>query len=139
MGLHATATFAARGDIGRFISNKITPGVRASVEASAEYVLDQAQQLVPVDTGELKGSGQTRIVDTDKSVVGHVDFTADHAGFVEYGTGLRGAEGPSPGPYAYNTNWPGMEAQPYLRPALDLAREVIKELFASNIAARLHE
>lgn len=139
MGLHATATFAARGDVGRFIANKVTPGVRASVEASAEYVLEQAQQLVPVDTGELKSSGQTRIEDTEKSVVGHVDFTADHAGFVEYGTGIRGAESANPGPYAYNMNWPGMEAQPFLRPALDSAREVIKELFASNIAARLHE
>lgn len=139
MSLRATSTFASRGDVGRFVANKITPGVRASVEASAEYVLDQAKQLVPVDTGELRDSGTTRIADTDKSVVGTVEFTADHAGYIEYGTGVRGAEGPMPGPYPYNESWPGMEAQPYLRPAMDSARDVIREIFASNIAVRLHE
>lgn len=138
MSLHATSTFTARGDIGRFIANRVTPGVRASVAASTEYVLQQAQQLVPVRTGELKGSGETEVQDTERSVVGHVRFTAEHSSFVEFGTGLRGAEGPNPGPYPYSMDWKGMEAQPYLRPALDSSREVIRELFASNIATRLH-
>jgi HK97 gp10 family phage protein len=130
-------TSTARGDTGRFIANKITPAVRAAVQASAQFVLQEAQAIVPVDTGELRDSGKTVIVEQDKRIQGMVVFTAEHAAFVEFGTGQRGAASPGAGPYNYSASWPGMPARPYLRPSLDSARDVIRELFKSQIAAEM--
>ncbi len=135
--IRATVTSTARGDTGRFIANRITPAVRAAVEASAQFVLQEAQQIVPVDTGELRDSGKTVIVEQDKRIVGNVVFTADHAGYVEFGTGQRGAASPGAGPYPYSPTWHGMPARPYLRSSLDTARDVIRELFKSQIAAEM--
>lgn len=135
--IRATVTSTPRGDSGRFIAGRITPAVRAAVEASAKYVLQEAQAIVPVDTGELRESGTTAIVEQDKRIVGSVVFTADHAGYVEFGTGQRGAASPGRGPYPYSPTWHGMPARPYLRPALDSARDVIRELFKSQIAAEM--
>lgn len=135
--IRATVTSTPRGDSGRFIAGRVTPAVRAAVDAAAKFVLQEAQAIVPVDTGELRDSGKTVIVEQDKRIVGHVVFTAEHAGYCEWGTGIRGASSPGAGPYNYSTTWPGMPARPYLRPALDSAREVIKELFRSQIAAEM--
>jgi hypothetical protein len=49
---------------------------------------------------------------------------------VEFGTGRRGASSAGAGPYSYDPNWPGMVAQPYMRPALDTARPQILAAFA---------
>ena len=133
--IHATATSTFRSDIGRFIVGKITPAVRAGVEAFGNLVLEESQAIVPVDTGALKESGSVVVVETDKSVTAHVVYSASHAGYVEFGTGIRGASSAGAGPYAYNPSWPGMVAQPYLRPALDTARDAGKALFNSQVAA----
>ena len=63
--------------------------------AMASIVLEDSQALVPVDTGELKESGE---VDDKDGVM--VVYRAGHAVFVEFGT--------------YKMN-----AQPFLRPAID--------------------
>ena len=133
--IHATATSTFRSGTGQFIAGKITPAVRAGVEAFGNLVLQEAQAIVPVDTGELRDSGSVTVEEGDKRVVAHVVFSAPHAAFVEFGTGQRGAGSPGAGPYSYSPTWPGMAAQPYLRPALDTAREAGKELFRSQVAA----
>ena len=133
--IRATATATFRSDAGRFIQGKITPAVRAGVEAFGNLVLEESQALVPVDTGELKASGSVVVVETDKTVRAEVVYSAGHAAFVEFGTGIRGASSPGAGPYSYSPTWPGMVAQPYLRPALDAAREAGKALFNSQVAA----
>ncbi len=105
---------------------------RLSVEQSAEVVLEEAEAIVAVDTGELRDSGHIEVVsDSSAAVV----FDSDHAAFVEYGTGRRGAASPGAGDGPYDPNWPGMVAQPYLRPALDTARPAIVEIFRDNTAA----
>lgn len=105
---------------------------RLSVEQSAEVVLEEAEAIVAVDTGELRDSGHIEVVsDSSAAVV----FDSDHAAFVEYGTGQRGAASPGAGEGPYSTSWPGMVAQPYLRPALDTARPAIVEIFRDNTAA----
>lgn len=105
---------------------------RLSVEQSAEIVLEEAEALVPVDTGELRESGHVEMIsDTIAAVV----FDSPHAAFVEYGTGIRGEASPGAGEGPYDPNWPGMVAQPYLRPALDTARPAIVEIFRDNAAA----
>jgi HK97 gp10 family phage protein len=107
---------------------------RLSVEQAAEAVLQEAESLVPVDTGELLASGHVEITSSGSTqqASAQVIFDSDHAAFVEFGTGIRGAESPSHGPGPYDPNWPGMAAQPYLRPGLDNARPFIVEIFRDN-------
>ncbi len=136
--IRATATATPRSSAsGQFISSRVTPAVRAAVTAFANLVLQEAQAIVPVDTGTLRDSGSVVVQDTPKTVVGHVVFSAPYAAYVEYGTGRRGAESAGAGPYPYTLSWPGMSARPYLRPALDTARQAGMELFNSQIAAAM--
>lgn len=135
--LHAAATYTPRGDMGRFIRERITPAVLQATKEAAEVVLLEAQAIVPVDTGELKNSGtvQLRDLEPEATAIADVVFAAGHAAYVEYGTGVRGAASPEAGPYPYDPNWPGMPAQPYLRPALDTARKEMLGIFT----LRLHQ
>jgi HK97 gp10 family phage protein len=137
MNLRATATYTPRGNMGQFIAAKVTPGALAGAEASANLVLEEAKVLVPVDTGELRESGRVETRETGKTAVADVEFTAEHASYVEFGTGIAGAGSAGAGPYSYNMSWPGMPAQPYLRPALDTVRKAIPGVFGSNIALSL--
>lgn len=137
MSLSARVKFTPRNDLGRFVETRVTPAVTASVEAAVDLIYDRSQELVPVDTGELKASGVKAVNDTGKTVVGSVSYAADHADYVEFGTGIRGASSPGAGLGPYNENWPGMAAQPYLRPAYDESKEPIKELFRGNLMTGL--
>ena len=133
MGLSATAKFTPRDDLGRFVEVHITPGVRASVEAACKLMEDEAKRLCPVDTGRLQDSIATTIDDSGKTIIGRVGTDVEYAVFVEYGTGLRGAASAGAGEGPYSPTWPGMPAQPYLRPALDNNRGSVMDLFRSNI------
>lgn len=134
MSLSAIARFTPRGDLGQFVQVRVTPAVRASVEAGVQLIQEAAQSYCPVDTGALRDSITYEVEDTGRSVVGRVGPHTDYAEFVEYGTGRRGAGSPGAGAGPYDENWPGMPAQPYMRPALDGSREPIAELFASNLS-----
>lgn len=138
VSLKATVTFAPRSQAGQFIETRVTPGIIASVKAAQGLAVQEAKSLCPVRTGTLRDSIQAVEPElTGKTVVGAVVATAPYAGYVEYGTGIRGAGSAGAGPYPYNPDWKGMEAQPYLRPALDTTRDAIRELFASNLAVAL--
>jgi HK97 gp10 family phage protein len=70
-----------------------------AVQSVSERVLAAAQAIVPVDTGALRDSGYLNAVEGgDPSM--DVGFSKDYAPFLEFGTHK-------------------MQAQPYLRPALD--------------------
>lgn len=121
-----------------------------SVSQAAEIVLEEAEAIVPVGTGALRESGHTEM--TKAPTLGLVSaiviFDVPWAAFVEYGTGLRG-EGTYPFPlptegvpftggwvYDYKQQeWVGMPSQAFLRPALDISRKSIQEVFRDNIAA----
>lgn len=138
--LTATATYRPRADTGQFIAAVVSPAVRASVEAAAQLIVLEAQAICPVDTGALRDSiSAGEPVDTDTTSVAKITAGASYAGYVEYGTGIRGAESPGAGPYPYDPNWPGMKAQPYMRPALDTTRDAVKAVFASQIAIGLRK
>lgn len=106
--------------------------VQAGTDRAAEQVLDLAQQLCPVDSGDLKGSGRvgrsTRAGGGAGSIAGRVGTVGQvaqssvifgggditYAQYVEYGNG--------------NPNYP---AQPFLGPALkriNVQREIKREL-----------
>ena len=123
MNIKATASFQA-GNWSR-LEAKLVPLLTEGVGNAATAVLDISRQLVPVDTGELVSSGMTSVAWQGSSVNGFISYSAGHAAFVEFGTGIRGAASAGAGPYPYSETWPGMVAQPYIRPALDLGRQEV--------------
>lgn len=136
------ATAAMNRNLDLLIRSIVVPPLAQGAKEATAIVLADATQRAPVDTGELKGSGYTSVTEERGAVVGFVGFSAEHAGFVEYGTGLRG-RGTYPGPlpqtgvpftgswiYDYKSqNWIGRPASPFLRPALDANRDQIKAIF----------
>lgn len=125
----ASAVFT-RGDTAAAIKAVLQGRVIPAVERSQGILVDEARTLAPVLTGELRDSIHAEaVVDTGRQIVGSVVADSEHAGFVELGTGIRGAA--SGGGDNYSPDWPGMVAQPYLRPALDSARAAVLEEFES--------
>jgi HK97 gp10 family phage protein len=122
---------------GQFMDAVITPGARAAVQAACTTIQQRAQELAPVDTGALRDSITVEIDDSGKTVVGTVGPHVDYAAYVEFGTGKAGASSPGAGAGPYNPNWPGMPAQPYMRPAYDEVKPQIIDLFRSQIATQL--
>jgi len=73
-----------------------------------------AKQIVPVDTGNLKGSIESRVIrNSDGEVVGVVGSNVRYAPFIEFGTSK-------------------MSAQPFLRPAVERNRETIRSLLGEG-------
>lgn len=135
--IKATAIYRPRGSAGTFISGRVTPVVHDAVQMAADIVVDEAKALVPVDTGALQDSISAMVTDTETSCVARITAGMPYAGYVEFGTGRRGAASPGAGPYPYDANWPGQRAQPYMRPALDTSRDAVKAAMASTIAIGL--
>lgn len=129
MSLSATARYTPRSDVGQFIKTFVVPGLLDAVGAAGRAVEEEAKAICPVDTGVLRDSIASRVDQATNSVYATVYATAPYAGYVEFGTGIRGAESDGAGPYPYNPKWPGMAAQPFLRPALDTRRQEIKDAF----------
>jgi Bacteriophage HK97-gp10, putative tail-component len=137
MSLSARAQFTPRGDLGRFVPVFVTPGVTASVEAWCKLVLDRILEIVPRATGALADSYKSEVEDTGRTVVGRVGSDLYYAPYVEFGTGIRGAASAGAGEGPYSSTWPGMVAQPHIRPSFDEARGATMDLFRSNISLSL--
>ena len=131
MALRATATFRPNPNLASLLPNKIAPAVRASVQASLQLIQQAAQAVCPVATGALRDSITIQMEDNDTGTSGSVGPTMFYAQYVEYGTGRRGG----PAPYPHVMSWPGMHAQPYMRPALDEARGQVKDIFLQKLGA----
>ena len=110
---------------GQFIAIRISPAVRAGVEAFANVAWEYSQGYVRVRTGRLKASGTKapfgedapggiRITETEKTVRADIAYTAPYASYVEY-------------------------RFPFLRNALDNAREDGMALFRGQIAAGMRK
>ena len=90
---------------------------RVKSEMLAEYVTEVyvvSQMLVPVDTGRLQRSGRMNKAE------GTVNYDAGYAAFVEFGTSR-------------------MDAQPYVRPAMRQARQIIGRLWRPLVKRILGE
>jgi HK97 gp10 family phage protein len=142
--LMATATFQPK-DPRRFVDVVVLVQMFGKVRRAQAIIADHARSIVTVVSGELQGSiHATEPHDDFKQIIGEVVASATYAGFVEFGTGLRGIgtyPGPLPtsgvpytGAWVYDfrkQNWRGMPAQPFMRPALDMARMEVLEEFRS--------
>jgi len=143
MNFRARSTFRA-GSFAR-LEAALVPKIQAAVDQGAAAVLAESQALCPVASGELKASGKKIVAWEGRRVTGYVEYDAGHAAFVEFGTGLAGrgtypfslpeSGTPITGSWVYDykgQNWPGMVAQPYIRPALDNRREDVRAAFAAQ-------
>ena len=120
------------GDYSRLLA-AIAPRAIAAVTTGTAAVFNRSQELVPVDTGELKSSGSQSVEWSGDMVTGTVEYSADHAAYNEFGTGRRGAASGNAAPgITYSENWAGMSGSPYIRPALDESKPAIKAAFLDN-------
>lgn len=133
MGLICTA-YSEPWNTGEILG-RVRACLQIAVDHADEIVLEEANALVAVDTGELKASGHKEdIVDDGAVITGAVCYDADHAPYVEFGTGRRGESTDQtfpleePREWSFSPTWPGMVSQPYLRPALDTSRGQIMDL-----------
>lgn len=85
-----------------------------ATKEAAQIVLDEAQVLVPVDTGELRDSGHLEEQEGSIEVV----FGTDHAIPIEFGTSR-------------------MEAQPFLRPAMENKRKEVLDATAEEVQEQI--
>ena len=117
MNIRASSTFKP-GNLSAFEA-ALVPRIIAAVGKGTDVVANEARAICPVDTGELQASIGATVAWVGQQVTGAVAATAKHAAYVEFGTGVKGSGSPGAGPYPYDPEWPGMPAQPYMRPALD--------------------
>ncbi len=141
--LFATSTFTPGASPRAVLEVRILAMVFGRVRRAQRLVVEHARANVPVVSGELQSSIEAlEPVDTFQEIIGEVVATAGHAAFVEFGTGLRGVgtypyplpkEGvPITGSWVYDykkQQWVGMPANPFMRPALDMARAEITAEF----------
>lgn len=133
--LHARVQFTPRASSGQFVS-RVAAGAANGVNNSLRILFDRSQELVPVDTGELKSSGAiVEAADKGGMATGSVVYRAGHSSYVEYGTGIRGASSAGASDrVTYSPTWPGMASQAYLRPAADESRAAIKAQMKSDLS-----
>jgi HK97 gp10 family phage protein len=80
-----------------------------------------AKSIVPVDTGNLRASIESRVIrNNDGGITGVVGTNTDYAAFVEFGTSKMGA-------------------QPYLRPAVEQNRETVRELLGEGFGETMED
>ena len=98
------------------------------VQASAKKLAPARKKL----GGRLRGSITTRVEKEADRIVGATGTVVTYAPYVEYGTGQRGDPA-----VEHREDWPGMDPQPFLRPALNENRELIKQGMVDEIRKEL--
>ncbi len=109
------------------------------LERVARDGMEIARELAPVGDGR----GGRHLVDSfsceTRGLRAAAQVVNDHAAYVEFGTGRRGAASASvaPGAHGYDGDWPGMAAQPYMYPMAQRMRGEFTERMAKAARAAL--
>lgn len=117
--------------------DQVLPAAAKGVGKAAKAIEADARLLAPVDSGELRRkihATAPRI--KDDAVEASVVAGAEHSVYVEYGTGIRGADSNLPAgmpPATYSTDWNGQVAQPYMYPAKKRNEQKAKEVIAEEV------
>lgn len=134
-----TITISGIEELQRKLGNiKSQKETRFAVSQATALVESTARANCPVDTDALRRSIHMRIEEYDRKIVGTVYTSMEHGPYVEFGTGVRGR---GSYPYekrarvtlAYDPEWPGQVAQPFLVPALLTNRNRINKLIAATV------
>lgn len=83
-----------------------------------------AKALCPVDTGQLRNSIEVTEISNGVDIGTNVEY-ATH---VEYGTGERGDSS-----VAHRQDWKGMSPQPFLYPAFEANKEIVKVIVENTL------
>ena len=112
-----------------------------SLQKQGELVKSEAKTLCPVDSGDLRKSIRKSTKRYKGKIVARVYTNSDHAAYVEFGTGMRGeaSNTNSNVEVAYKQDWSGMEAQPYLYPALKNNEGKIVENIKEDLKKAIRE
>lgn len=122
------------------LKNRAYQGVKDEIGKQTEIIATDARSLCPVDTGHLRESIQTRVIENKSQITGEVFTDVEYAPYVEFGTGQRGEkaglkrEGIN---LAYNPDWAGMAPQPFMYPALEVHRDDIMEKLKAAVVMEL--
>jgi HK97 gp10 family phage protein len=118
--------------------------LKKGIHQGTKLVQAKAKLLAPVadiDGGRLRNSIQGEVVEQDGKISGEVSTNVEYAAYVEFGTGQRGEESPSPpkfgGDIRYRQNWKGMAAQPYLYPALKQSEQEIRAIIVKLLSREI--
>lgn len=100
-------------------------GVESGMQKSCALVERAAKQKAPKDTGELKRSISSRVINEGQAIIGEIFTQLEYAPYIEYGTGLFAESGGRTNvPWNYKDDkgeWHTtscQKPQPYMRPAL---------------------
>lgn len=63
-------------------------GVESGMQKSCALVERAAKQKAPKDTGELKRSISSRVINEGQAIIGEIFTQLEYAPYIEYGTGL---------------------------------------------------
>lgn len=109
--------------------------LRRGMERACALVERKAKEKAPKDTGALRRSITSEVVQEGGEIVGTVFTPLEYAPYVEYGTGLFAESGGRKDvPWHYQDDkgeWhstSGQKPQPFMRPALNESREEIMRI-----------
>lgn len=113
-----------------------------SMDKNIKLVEGEAKFLAPVDIGDLRNSISSKTVKKAKAIQGIVYTNSDHAAYMEFGTGQKGASSPSPpkdpdSGISYREDWAGVPAQPYMYPALKNQEQQVLENIKNDLRAAI--
>jgi len=118
--------------------------LQTGIRKGAKFVQGDAKELAPVgDSGLLRNSIQEKTEVKSGVVVGKVSTNIYYGPYVEFGTGQRGEGSPSPPKspenLSYRQDWAGMDAQPYLYPALKQNKENVKKIVKEELKKEIRK
>ena len=123
------------------LSGDKAPLVRGIKKATIKVQGDAKQLAAVGETGQLRNSIKEETKETTTGAQGRVYTNAEHAPYVEFGTGQRGEASPSPPKYDgdlyYRQDWAGMEAQPYMYPAAKQNEKIVPKIVGDEIRKEL--
>lgn len=112
-----------------------------TLQKQGELVKGQAKELCPKKTGDLRKSIRKSTKRYKGKIVARVYTNSDHAAYVEFGTGMRGESSNTNSnvEVTYKQDWSGIEAQPYLYPALKNKEDEIMKNIKENLKEAIRE
>lgn len=117
--------------------------LKTGIHQGVKLVQGDAKDLAPADEGQLQNSIQGTVEEKSGAIIGKVSTNVEHAAYVEFGTGQRGENSPSPPKspenLSYRQDWAGMDAQPYLYPALQQNKGNIKQIAKEHLQKEIRK
>lgn len=118
--------------------------LKTGIRKGTMLVQGDAKELAPIgDSGLLRNSIQTKVEEKNGNITGKVSTNVEYAAYVEFGTGQRGEASPSPPKspenLSYRQDWAGMDAQPFLYPALNQNKENVKKIAKEEVKKEIRK